>query len=75
MGGRTNRVDVIIPTRNRPRLTAEAIAGVQAQTYPDWHLWVVDDASDDDPRHLGSTRDHDAAGHRADRGAGRRSHR
>lgn len=39
---------MIIPTRNRPVLTAEAIASVQAQTFPHWHLWVVDDASDDD---------------------------
>ncbi|MEO6629681.1 MAG: glycosyltransferase family A protein [Aquihabitans sp.] len=48
MGGTGNRIDVIIPTRNRPRLTAEAIAAVQAQTFADWHLYVVDDASDDD---------------------------
>lgn len=48
MGGSANRVDVIIPTRNRPGLTTEAIASVQAQTFTDWHLYVVDDASDDD---------------------------
>lgn len=39
---------MIVPTRNRPVLTAEAVASVQAQTYDDWHLHVVDDASDDD---------------------------
>jgi len=39
---------VIIPTHNRPALTAAAIASVQAQTYDAWHLYVVDDASDDD---------------------------
>lgn len=48
MSGRGNRVDVIIPTRNRAQLTAEAIEGVKAQTFTDWHLYVVDDASDDD---------------------------
>lgn len=48
VGGSGHRVDVIIPTRNRPDLTAQAVAAVQAQTYADWHLWVVDDASDDD---------------------------
>ena len=41
-------VDVIIPTRNRFALTAEAIRSVQAQTWPDWRLFVVDDGSDDD---------------------------
>ncbi len=48
MGGSENRVDVIIPTCNRPALTADAIASVRAQSYDDWHLYVVDDASDDD---------------------------
>ncbi len=44
---------MIIPTRNRPQLTAEAVDAVRAQTFTDWHLWVVDDASDDDtPTHL-----------------------
>lgn len=38
-------IDVIIPTRNRPELTAEAIASVQAQTMTDWRLLVVDDHS------------------------------
>ncbi len=41
-------MDVIIPTRNRPDLTLEAVAAVRAQTYPHWHLWVVDDASTDE---------------------------
>ena len=41
-------VTVIVPTRNRFELTAEAIASVQAQIYPMWELNVVDDASDDD---------------------------
>ena len=40
-------MDIIIPTRNRPHLTAEAVRAVQAQTYQDWHLHVVDDASTD----------------------------
>jgi glycosyltransferase involved in cell wall biosynthesis len=40
-------VAVIIPTRNRFALTAEAIRSVQAQTYSNWELRLVDDASDD----------------------------
>ena len=44
---RATRVAVIVPTRNRPQLTVEAIRSVQAQTFGDWHLYVVDDASQD----------------------------
>ncbi len=40
-------VDVIIPTRNRFSMTVEAISSVLGQTFDDWHLYVVDDASDD----------------------------
>lgn len=40
-------VDVILPTRNRYQLTLEAVESVVAQTYQDWKLWIVDDASDD----------------------------
>ena len=41
-------VDVIIPTRNRPHLTLEAVESVRRQTYSHWRLLVVDDASEDD---------------------------
>jgi len=40
-------VSVIIPTRNRPALLARAIQSVRAQTYRDWELVVVDDASEE----------------------------
>lgn len=43
-------VDVIIPTRNRASLTAEAIRSVQAQGHQNWRAVVVDDASDDGSR-------------------------
>ena len=39
------RVDIIIPAYGRAGLLAEAIASVQAQTFTDWTLWIVDDAS------------------------------
>ncbi len=41
-------VSIIIPTRNRWELTLEAVESVQRQTYSDWNLVVVDDASDED---------------------------
>jgi glycosyltransferase involved in cell wall biosynthesis len=47
MTGQMPLVTVIIPTRNRLSLTAEAIGSVQAQTYSNWELNLVDDASDD----------------------------
>jgi glycosyltransferase involved in cell wall biosynthesis len=40
-------VDVIIPSRNRLELVAEAIDSVRAQTFSGWRLAIVDDASDD----------------------------
>ena len=42
------RVTVVIPTWNRRRLVAEAVASVVAQTYRNWELIVVDDGSTDD---------------------------
>jgi glycosyltransferase involved in cell wall biosynthesis len=38
-------VTVVLPTHNRPALLAEAVASVCAQTYTNWELIVVDDAS------------------------------
>lgn len=43
-------VDVIIPTRNRPELTLEAVDSIRAQTFPGWHVIVVDDCSDEESR-------------------------
>ncbi|RUO56248.1 MULTISPECIES: glycosyltransferase [Pseudidiomarina] len=41
-------VTVYMPTKNRLHLLKRAIASVQAQTYPNWELIVVNDASTDD---------------------------
>lgn len=43
-----SQVSVIIPTRNRLSLLQEAINSVQAQTFRDWEMIVVDDASEDE---------------------------
>lgn len=44
-------VSVIIPTRNRPRLTAEAVESVINQHYEPLEIIVVDDASDEEHAH------------------------
>jgi hypothetical protein len=41
------RVSVIMPTYNRAGYLPDALASVAAQSYPDWELVVVDDASTD----------------------------
>jgi predicted AlkP superfamily phosphohydrolase/phosphomutase len=40
-------VSVVLPTHNRRELVEQAIGSVRAQTYPNWELLVVDDASSD----------------------------
>src|SRR5207249_6673035 len=51
-------VSVVIATRNRRLFLSEAIATVQQQTFDDWELIVVDDASTyDTPSFLGGLRD------------------
>lgn len=38
-------VGVVVPTQNRPAMTAEAVRSVADQTYNDWRLVVVDNGS------------------------------
>lgn len=48
-GAQSDRIPVTVLTavRNGERHVGEAIASIQAQTYPDWEYIVVDDASQD----------------------------
>ena len=43
-----SRVSVVIPTRNRAGLLRAAIVSVLAQSFQDFEIVVIDDASDDD---------------------------
>ncbi|MGZ5850773.1 MAG: glycosyltransferase family 2 protein [Methyloceanibacter sp.] len=43
-------VSVVLPTRNRRDLLRRAIASVENQTYANWELLIVDDASSDGTR-------------------------
>jgi hypothetical protein len=52
------RVSVVTPTRNRRRLLERAVGTVLAQSYPNWELVVVDNASEDDtPEFLAGLQD------------------
>lgn len=46
--GPDDLVSVILPTRDRGRMTRSAIESVLTQTWPHWELLVVDDGSRDD---------------------------
>jgi glycosyltransferase involved in cell wall biosynthesis len=48
-------VSVIMPTWNRADFISDAIASVQAQSFSDWELIVVDDGSADDTRDVVSS--------------------
>ncbi len=47
MTGKKLLFSIIIPTRNRADLLEKAIRSVQVQSYPNWELLVIDDASTD----------------------------
>lgn len=42
------RVSIVLPTRNGSRYLGDAVRSVVAQTFRDWELIIVDDASTDD---------------------------
>ena len=48
-------VSVVIPTYNRANVVGRAIRSVQAQTFEDWKLIVVDDASTDNTEEVVSS--------------------
>jgi glycosyltransferase involved in cell wall biosynthesis len=44
------KISILLPNFNHAQFLGQAIGAVQAQTYQDWQLAVVDDASTDDSR-------------------------
>ena len=54
---RTPEVSIILPTYNRADTIKRAVQSVQAQTFQDWELIVVDDGSQDGTRELLSSLD------------------
>jgi hypothetical protein len=52
------RISVVLPTHNRANFLPTAVASVQAQSYANWELLIVDDGSDDEtPEHLAALDD------------------
>ena len=46
------KVSIVLPTYNRAKVLTRAIDSVLAQTYQDWELIVVNDASTDETEEL-----------------------
>ena len=44
--------DVILPNYNKAKFLEEAIGSVVAQTYKNWHLYIIDDNSTDNSKKI-----------------------
>ena len=49
---KTPDVTIVLPTYNRSQYLVDAIDSIQAQTYEDWELIIVDDGSTDDTQEV-----------------------
>ena len=45
-------VDVILPNYNKEQFLEEAIGSVVEQTYKNWHLYIIDDNSNDNSKKI-----------------------
>ena len=46
-------VSIILPTYNRAHIIEECIQGVVFQSYKEWELIILDDASEDNTKEIG----------------------
>jgi len=46
-------ISILLPTYNRAHIIEECILGVLTQSYKEWELIILDDASDDNTREIG----------------------
>ena len=37
------KVDIIVPTYNRPEILLESLDSIRSQTYPRWKCWIAED--------------------------------
>ncbi len=47
-----DKVSIIIPVYNAEKYIRDTVASVQAQTYTNWELWLIEDSSEDGSRQI-----------------------
>ena len=47
-----DKVSIIIPVYNAEKYIRDTVASVQAQTYTNWEIWMIEDSSEDNSRQV-----------------------